>query len=202
MKFPVLASFFIFIIVLTRRIHLMRNRHESEEKSFWEREREANNTRRKSLDDLSYIQIPLEKLPTHLMTEDATVCDYIDTLKNLSSLKIVNLTGYTNTDLKMEYGAANISALSEYDQSYTLLASTLQKWANILWNADYKKEAVSIMEFALETHTDVSACYYKLAEYYHAQGEDSRIASLIETAESLRSLNRDVIVRTLKKSYP
>lgn len=202
MKFPVLASFFIFIIVLTRRIHLMRNRQESEEKSFWEREREANNTRRKSLDDLNYIQIPLEKLPTHLMTEDMNVRDCVDTLKNLSTLKIVNLTGYTNTDLKMEYGAANISALSEYDQSYTLLASTLQKWADILWNADYKKEAVSIMEFALETHTDVSAAYYKLAEYYHAQGEDSRITSLIETAESLRSLNRNVIVRTLKKSYP
>lgn len=202
MKFPVLASFFIFIIVLTRRIHLMRNRQESEEKSFWERERQANNTRRKPLDDLNYIQIPLEKLPTHLMTEDINVCDCVDTLRNLSTLKIVNLTGYTNTDLKMEYGAANISALSEYDQSYTLLASTLQKWADILWNADYKKEAVSIMEFALETHTDVSAAYYKLAEYYHSQGEDSRIASLIETAESLRSLNRNVIVRTLKKSYP
>lgn len=201
MKFPILASFFIFIIVLTRRIHLMRNRQESEEKSFWEREREANNTRRKSLDDLNYIQIPLEKLPTHLMTEDVNVCDCVDTLKNLSTLKIVNLTGYTNTDLKMEYGAANIAALSEYDQSYTLLASTLQKWADILWTADYKKEAVSIMEFALETRTDVSAAYYKLAEYYHAQGEDSRIASLIETAESLRSLNRNVIVRTLKKSY-
>lgn len=202
MKFPVLASFFIFIIVLTRRIHLMRNRQEAEEKSFWAREREANNTRRKSLDNLNYIQIPLEKLPTHLMTEDMNVRDCVDTLRNLSTLKIVNLTGYTNTDLKMEYGAANISALSEYDQSYTLLASTLQKWADILWNADYKKEAVSIMEFALETHTDVSAAYYKLAEYYHAQGEDSRIASLIETAESLRSLNRNVIVRTLKKSYP
>lgn len=202
MKFPVLASFFIFIIVLTRRIHLMRNRQEAEEKSFWEREREANNTRRKSLDNLNYIQIPLGKLPTHLMTEDMNVRDCVDTLRNLSTLKIVNLTGYTNTDLKMEYGAANISALSEYDQSYTLLASTLQKWADILWNADYKKEAVSIMEFALETHTDVSAAYYKLAEYYHAQGEDSRIASLIETAESLRSLNRNVIVRTLKKSYP
>ena len=202
MKFPFLASFFIFIIVLTRRIHLLRNRQESEEKSFWEREREANNTRRKSLDDLNYIQIPLDKLPTHLMTEDMNVRDCVDTLRNLSTLKIVNLTGYTNTDLKIEYGAANISDLSEYDQSYTLLASTLQKWADILWNANYKKEAVSIMEFALETHTDVSAAYYKLAEYYHAQGEDSRIASLIETAESLRSLNRNVIVRTLKKSYP
>ncbi len=202
MKFPFLASFFIFIIVLTRRIHLLRNRQESEEKSFWEREREANNTRRKSLDDLNYIQIPLDKLPTHLMTEDMNVRDCVDTLRNLSTLKIVNLTGYTNTDLKIEYGAANISDLSEYDQSYTLLASTLQKWADILWNADYKKEAVSIMEFALETHTDVSAAYYKLAEYYHAQGEDSRIASLIETAESLRSLNRNVILRTLKKSYP
>ncbi|MCM1326882.1 MAG: hypothetical protein NC094_12275 [Bacteroidales bacterium] len=202
MKFPFLASFFIFIIVLSRRIHLLRNRQESEEKAFWKREQQANTVRRKSLDHLDYIQIPLEKLPTHLMTDDPTVCDCLAILENLSTLKIVNLTGYTNTDLKLEYGAANISALSEYDQNYTLLASTLQKWADVLWNADYRKEAVSIMEFALETHTDVSACYYKLAEYYHARGEDSRISTLIKTAEDLRSLNGNIIVRTLKKSYP
>lgn len=202
MKFPVLASFFLFIIILTRRIHMMRNRQEAAEKSFWEREREANQTRRKSLDNLDYIQIPMDRLPTHLMTDDATVADCLDILNSLTTLKIVNLTGYTNTDLKMEYGAANISTLSECDQNYTLLVCTLQKWADVLWNAEHKKEAVSVMEFALETHTDVSATYYKLAEYYHSQGEDSRITELIDAAETLHSASKNAIVRTLKKSYP
>lgn len=201
MKFPFLASFFIFIIVLSRRIHKMRNQQEVDEKSFWEREREANQTRRKPIENLDYIQIPMDKLPTHLMTDDETVADCLDIINSLSALKIINLTGYTNTDLKMEYGAANLAILSECDQNYTLLVSTLQKWADILWNAEHKKEAAAIMEFAMETHTDVSATYYKLAEYYHSQGEDSRIAGLIESAETLHSANKNSIVRTLKKSY-
>ena len=37
----------------------------------------------------------------------------------------MHLTGYTNTDLKLEYGAPNIKLLSAYDQRYTTLARTL-----------------------------------------------------------------------------
>lgn len=202
MKFPFLASFILFIIVLTRRIRLTRRQQEAQEKAFWDREREANSTRRKSLELLEYIQIPFESLPVHLMAQDETVCDCLASLKALSETKIVNLTGFTNTELKLEYGAANITPLSEYDQNYTLLVRTLQKWADILWDGGYQKEAAGIMEFALQTRTDTSATYYKLAEHYHSIGEDDRIKTLIEAAEKLRSANKNAIVRTLRKSYP
>ncbi|MBQ4537257.1 MAG: hypothetical protein II994_06520 [Lachnospiraceae bacterium] len=211
MKFPFLASFIIFILVLTRVIRKGRRKQEAQEQSFWDREQMANSVRRKPLDDLDYIDISLEKLTiSETFLSDFTakhpeiasnVADCRETLEMLSKERIVNLTGYTNTDLKLEYGTANITALSEYDQNYTLLVRTLQKWADLLWENGYRTEAVSVMEFAVETDTDISRSYYLLAEHYKETGNSDKIHVLIETAKSLRSANKDIIVRTLQESY-
>lgn len=201
MKFPILASVLLFILVLSRSIKRRNRQKEKNEKSFWEREALANSVRRKPLDNLEYITIPFEKLPMEALAEDPKVKEYLNFLKELSPKKIVNLTGFTNTDLKLEYGAPNINALMEYDQNYTLLVRTLQQWADILLDAGYTGEAITIMEFALSTHTDVSRTYYKLAEYYKSIRDISKIKNLISEAESLRSIYKNTIVRTLRESY-
>lgn len=201
MKLPFLASFIIFILVVKHAIRRQKNNDNNAEKSFWSREQEANSVRRKSLEGLNYIHIPLDKLPMELMPEDDQVAQCVELIRELSTQTIVNLTGYSNTDLKLEYGTANITQLSNYDQSYTLLASTLQKWADCLYRAGYVDETLQILEFALSTHTDVSKTYYLLAEIYHSRGQDDKIPALIEEAQNLCSINRSAIVRTLQESY-
>lgn len=201
MKLPFLASFIIFLLVIRHAIKRQQKSKASSEKNFWAREREANSVRRKPLDSLHYIQIPLEAFPMDCLSADPKIVEYQQLLQTLSTQKIVNLTGYTNTDLKLEYGTANITVLSEYDQNYTLLVRTLQQWADILLDADYVSEAVTLMEFAISTGTDVSRTYYKLAEIYSARGDNFQIQQLLETAQKLRSANQKVIVRTLQESY-
>ena len=201
MNFFVLASLIVFAPVITRLIKKRNNESVSDEYTFWEREQASNSVRRKSLDSLDYIHIPLESFPMDVLTENTQVCDYQDLIRNLSDRPIVNLTGYTNTDLKLEYGTANITALSEYDQNYTILVRTLQQWADVLLDAGYQQEAVVLMEFALHTGTDISRTYYKLANIHASSGDIFQIEALIRQAESLRSSNRDTIVRTLRESY-
>ena len=201
MNFFVLASLIVFAAVITRIIKKRDNESVSDEYTFWEREQASNSVRRKSLDSLDYIHIPLESFPMDVLTENTQVCDYQDLIRNLSDRPIVNLTGYTNTDLKLEYGTANITALSEYDQNYTILVRTLQQWADVLLDAGYQQEAVVLMEFALHTGTDISRTYYKLANIHASRGDIFQIEALIRQAESLRSSNRDTIVRTLRESY-
>lgn len=201
MSFPFFASFIIFCLVLMRAIKKQRKIEENNEKSFWERELESNDVRRKSLDNLEYITIPLNKLPMNVLLEDANIQDYISTVKGLSERPIVNLTGYTNTDLKLEYGTANITPLTEYDQSYTLLVSTLQKWADALYSKGYQDEAVTIMEFALSTRTDTSRTYYLLADYYRNHQQLEKIQHLLEVAQDLNSFHKKTIVRTLQEFY-
>lgn len=199
MNFRFLASFIVFSIFISFTIKRQSKNRTSDESNFWARESKSNSVRRKSLDGLRYIHIPLETFPTHLLQDNPEAMDCISVLESLTSQKIVNLTGWTNTDLKLEYGTANITALSEYDQNYTLLVRTLQKWADLLTEAGYGAEAAVIMEFAVSTQTDVSQTYYKLADYWLSKGEAFRIEELIRTAEGLRSSSRDSIVRHLKE---
>lgn len=170
--------------------------------AFWKREEEANHTRRKSLDNLPYITIPLDELPLSCPAGDPALAECLDIIRSLSTQKIVNFTGYTNTDLKLTYGTANITCLTEYDQNYTLLVSTLQKWAEALYRNGAKKECRQVLEYAVSIGTDVSHTYFLLADLYDEEGESDLKHSLIEKASALPSLSSKVIVRTLQESGP
>lgn len=196
------ASFIALILLITVSIKRQAKQTRQKEEAFWSRERRANAVRRKPLDNLKYVKIPLETFPTHLLNDDPQVLECIDILETLTSRNIVNFTGFSNTDLKLEYGTANIEALTEYDQNYTLLVRTLQKWADLLLSAGYAKEASTLMEFAVSTDTDVSRTYYLLAEYLVSHGQAAQVDRLVRTAENLRSANRDSIVKNLRDKYP
>lgn len=197
-----LASFIAFCLFVTVYIKKQTKNSKKTDEEFWNREFLANSVRRKSLDGLKYITIPLETFPTHLLNENADVLECISVLEALTSRKIVNLTGWSNTDLKLEYGTANINLLTEYDQNYTVLVRTLQKWADLLTEAGYKKEAIPLLEFAIMTGTDVSRTYYLLAEYYVSAGQYKDIDRLRQVAGNLRSANRDIIVKHLRETCP
>jgi tetratricopeptide (TPR) repeat protein len=196
------ASCIIFFLVIGRIIRSNNRRSRKSEQDFWEREREANSVRRKPLDDLAYIIIPLEQLPVSILSEHETVRECLEIINSLAKQKIVNLTGYSNTDLKFMYGAPNITVLTEYDQNYTMLVRTLQKWAEALLEAGYISEARSILEFAVSIKTDVSKTYYVLAKIYSDCGEPHRIHDLAQTAETLNSAQKNTLIRNLKETYP
>lgn len=207
MKFPIFASLIVFCLWLRYILNKSNKDAASDSESFLEREAKANSTRRKSLDNLDYITIPLDSFAINDQISDTLSDNYrfneaVDTLYNLSSQKIVNFTGYTNTDLKLMYGAPNINLLMEFDNNYTLLARTLQALAEELFKAGYIAEARTVLEFAVSTKTDVSRSYFLLADIYERDCRPEKIEELIKTAESLNSIIRNSIVRTLKESGP
>lgn len=170
------------------------------EQDYWQKERAANNTRRKSLDDLPYIRLPMEIFPMELPADNPKVEDYRQIILALKDLPIVNFTGISNTDLKLRYGAPNISLLTSYDQNYTLLARTVQQWAQALYDSGFSDEACQLLEFAVSTGTDVSATYRLLCRIYREQGTPEKIQELYPVAESLTSAMQKTIVRILQES--
>lgn len=199
MKFPVFASFIIFCVWLGYELHKRRNLDEKSNESFWEREAAANRTRRKSLDGLNYIQIPFETLPMDILPQDPVIAECHETLHTLSENPIVNFTGISNTDLKLQYGAPNIDLLSRYDQSYTVLVRTLQKWGESLYQNGYTEAACQVLEFAVSTRTDVSATYRLLSAIYLENHQAGKISELIPVAESLNSSLSGYIAGMLKE---
>lgn len=202
MKMPFFASFIIFLIWLSYEISKSRRIGEKAQDAYWERENAANNTRRKSLDNLRYIVIPFDSLPMETLKEDEKIIEFHKTLYYLSESPIVNFTGFSNTDLKLEYGAPNIDLLARYDQSYTTLARTLQQWAEKLYQAGYVQEAKQILEFSISTDTDVSGSYRLLASIYSKKGETGKIKELEDRARHLKSASRNIIVRILQQFDP
>jgi len=157
--------------------------------SFFQRESDANGIRKKSLDDLNYIQIPFDRLPS----------SHGEELLTLSSKKIVNFTGYTNTDLKLMYGPANMPALMEYDATFTELVCYLQKWAEELISSNQKEDAITVLEFAVEIESDLFSSYKTLAELYLETNQIHKIDTLKECASTLRSLNKNRILNMLSQ---
>lgn len=200
MKFPFFASFLVFIVWLTYEISKHNRMDAAKERSFWEKEHKANNTRRKSLDDLPYITVPLDRLFLQLLPENEQAAEYKETLRTLSETQIVNFTGISNTDLKLKYGAPNIDLLSRYDQNYTILARTLNQWASCLYRNGYPAQAREVLEFAVSTGTDVSGSYKLLCEIYREENTPEKIRELYPAAEALNSAMKNAIVRILRES--
>ncbi|MDE6202914.1 MAG: hypothetical protein K2O16_17300 [Lachnospiraceae bacterium] len=201
MKFPFFASFIVFCIWLGYELHKHKNMEAKKEQAFWEREAAANSTRRKPLDDLNYIQIPFDSLPMEILADAPAVAEYHETLRVLAESPIVNFTGISNTDLKLMYGAPNIDLLSRYDQSYTTLVRTLQNWGEYLYEKGYVDEACRILEFAVETRTDISATYKLLASIYFDRGQADQIRQLIPIAEGLNtSLSGNIV--SMLENFP
>lgn len=199
MKFPFFASFIVFCAWLGYEIHKHRNLEKKSIDAFWEKEQKANSTRRKSLDSLDYITIPSDILTMPLQTDDTIINECLETLTELSKEPIVNLTGISNTDLKLRYGAPNINLLTTYDQRYTTLARTLQNFGKALYDNGYAKDAKTVLEFAISTHTDVSSTYKLLTTIYKEQGTPEKILSLIPIAESLNSSLKNSIIKMLEE---
>lgn len=196
-KIASLLMIIIFCFWVRTELSLKTRKDEKEEEKFWEREREANAVRRKPIDHLDYIKIP-EDLPYGLPSDNQEIPSIMETIEKLKGEKILNLTGYTNTDLKLEYGAANLTDLSLYDDNFTLLITTLQKWADILYESGMEEEAVKVMEFMVSVRADIGKTYRMLGKYYLNNSKMDKYEELIKISQSLKSMNASNITESIK----
>lgn len=199
MKLPIFASILLLSGIIYTRISKSNKMIREEEKAFWERERAANSVRKKSLDTLQYVHIPEDILSLDNTNQSPLLQELLDELHNLAAVPIVNLTGISNTDLKLTYGTANITLLSEYDENYTHLAILLQNLAGELYEENRQEECIRVLEFAIDSGTDISYSYYLLADLYQENNMPEKIADLITHAASTRSTLKDTIVENLQK---
>ncbi len=185
----------VLIFIIWLRYELKKSSHN--EDAFWETEAKANKTRKKPLDSLYYITIPTDSLP-FFYDFDKKLDKIQEKILELSSKKIVNLSGITNTQLKLEYGAANLDTLTEYDENFTELTRTLYEWATCLRDLDKLDAAITVLEYGITNcHIDTYNHYMLLGKLYVANGQHNKLPELINSADSLDCLMHDSIIRDL-----
>ncbi len=145
---------------------------------------------------MDYIQIPLNTFPIGKYGDDK-LSEFEQTLHTLSSRKILNLSGISNTDLKLQYGAANLPVLSDCDTQFTTLARTLSAYGEQLAALGHWQDAVHVLEFGVACKTDISKNYTLLGTLYREHNQTDKLNELIEIVRSSDMLLKNTVLKQL-----
>ena len=197
MNLVIFASFMLFGAWLTFQLRKSRNLNEKASVDFWENENMANSVRKKQLEESDFIHFPFDKLPPEESFDPDVIPECYTALKELSDKKMVNLNGISNTEVKMRFGTANISILTEYDGNYEMFAKNIYLLCQHLYDLDRKEEALMLSEETILTGTDSLSHYKLMIQIYREQGNFSGISWLRENAEKIRGLTKGAILRAL-----
>ena len=210
MKFPFLASVVIFLLVLHHNLRKGTKIGKKQEDSFWKKEQEANTTRKQPMNDLVFISFsaeeffPLSLLPADKVSEFISAYPQVKAILprflQLSEAKIVDLSSYTNTDLKFKYGVANFNLLSEYDENYISLVSLLQQYGHCLFEAGYADAALRVLTYAISIGSDVTETYLLAVQLLQQANDKDALNEVLQKASSLPAKRSSVIFRKLKES--
>ena len=162
---------------------------------FLKREHDAAKTRKKDISNIPKISIP-NTLPFK-NNEDSYLNMIQSDILKLQQNDIINFTGYTNTDLKLMYGAGHINYLSECDNNFTKLSVALNKWATGLYKQNQINDAKKILEYAVSIDVDITNIYVLLANIYISENKPAKINHLIRKASKLNSSISKNIVNQL-----
>ena len=191
------CSFLALCYVVSRNVSRFKKTHGQSHEEFLEQESKANSVRKADITALPYVEIPLDELPLDALS----ACGYstlAEELRALASVKILNLSMYTNTELKLMYGPANLTALSDCDDAYTSLIMLLNKIGASLLEADRPDDAEKFLSFAISIGSDITTSYTMLATLYAKKHDINRIDRLIGNADSLTSLSGKTIQSNLR----
>ena len=191
------CSFLALCYVVSRNVSRFKKTHGQSHEEFLEQESRANSVRKADISALPFVEIPLDELPLDALS----ACGYsalAEKLRALASVKILNLSMYTNTELKLMYGPANLTALSDCDNAYTSLIMLLNKIGASLLEADRPDDAEKFLSFAISIGSDITTSYTMLATLYAKKHDINRIDRLIGNADSLTSLSGKTIQSNLR----
>lgn len=191
------CSFLALCYIVSRNVSRFKKSHGQSHEEFLEQESRANSVRKADISALPYVEIPLDELPLDALSTCG--CSALaEELRALASVKILNLSMYTNTELKLMYGPANLTALSDCDDAYTSLIMLLNKIGASLLEADRPDDAEKFLSFAISIGSDITTSYTMLATLYAKKHDINRIDRLIGNADSLTSLSGKTIQSNLR----
>lgn len=206
--------FLIFSILFALWVRYeIRKTSKTEEESnagFIEREQRANFVRKADISALDYIRVPLDSLPfsgdfaevkasyslpssiSEAVRAEIMSCE--KAVISISNKKILNLGGISNTDIKFQYGAANLPVLMQYDENFAKLSRTLAKWARLLFEEDEFDAAEKILTFSVACKSDIEEVFIMLAKIYRKNGNELGISGLVSACDCFDEFRRQNII--------
>ena len=203
MRFPI-PVFLIALIILCSILAWKRQKQtraqEELNEAFLERERLANATRRQDISGLAYLPFDIHAVPAAPVS-DPVLTDSYEKMASLQDQKILNLSAFSNTDLKLMYGPANLNDLTLFDENYHLLSTSLFSYAEKLVELGYEDTAVKTLEYAMSLSVDSSRVYLMLADLYEKQNTPEKIQDIRNALDSMDEPFRSHVLAKLPSGH-
>lgn len=197
-----MPTFFICMLIFTGWLWYERNKHSrlaaKQTEAFWNREEEANHTRNKDITGLPYLHFQIDDIPGE-NSENPEISSLWNELKELSDKPMLDLSAYSNTDLKLAYGVGNFTMLSGYDDNYNNFLMKLSILARTYSEISEYEAAISCYRFALENGSKKLRDYTGLGEVYLKCDQPEQLSALITEVSQSKTIERkEIILRQLK----
>lgn len=183
MAFPCLAIFLAFIVFLAIRYRSIDQAQKQVQEDFWERELKANSTIGIDINTLDYLHLPIERFPFgKCSTPEIEAIE--SELRELSEKPLLNLTGITNTELKLTYGVPNFDKMSAIGEDFDRATILLNDYSRLLIENEMPSEAIPVLEYAVGVKTDISSSYTMLSDLYAAANSFEKLSRLRDMVEN------------------
>lgn len=193
-----LICFLIFIVWLFYEQRKSQKQDQKNSDEFWAREAEANRTRKKDISQLPLLHVQESEIPL-AKTENASVLYYIDHIRDLIKTPMIDLSEFSNTDLKLAYGVGNFKQLSEYDENFNHFLLALSNLALSYTEAGFLPEAQDTYRLAFYYGSRKVSDYTGLADVYLRMGQPEHISELIQEVEAGNHPRKDSVIQALRE---
>lgn len=166
--------------------------------SFWDREEEANHTRNKDISGLDYLYIEESQIP-EVQTNNTDIKNTREMVLSFLQNKMIDLSDYSNTELRLAFGVGHFTELSSYDANYTNFLTALSTYSKILYEEKFFQAANECYLLLLKIGSNRSADYYGLAETFLALDQPGELADLISHVSESDIPRKDKIIAKLKE---
>ena len=198
MMLAVIGPTLVLAVLIAYEIAKNTTKERKSSDAFWDKEREANTSRKKDISTLPYIKVPVDTLPFGLLPAFEEIVNNEEAIREIAKEKILSLRGKTNTEVKLEYGITNFEFLCACDEQYLKLIQCLSKEAELLLSMNFEKEAEEVLNYSLSIGSDIPKDYIALAKLYKARFDRASMNNLLERADALESLTKRHLIDSLE----
>ncbi len=195
-------SLFVCFLIFILWLHYEKRKSSREEKKlsdeFWQREEAANCARNKDISKLPMFEPDMEQIPMP-ESSDENICYYQNRVIEQSKLPMMNLSEYSNTDLKLAYGVGNFKTLSQYDQNFNDFLMNMSNLGKAYHKGELMEEAAAVYRLCLNSGSDKSTDYRALAEIYATMGARRELSSLAEEVLRSELPRREILSQEFRK---
>lgn len=203
MHIPVLFIWFlIFSLLFYYNIKKTSKKENAAKEAFWEEEQASLSVRKKEFAPSDYLKPDMSRLsmvtPSEMASGDAMHLSQLrQRLKALESMDMMNFSHLSNTEIRMRFGTANQSIITTNEQHLHVFFKTLYEYGVFMERHNETDEAIAAFELAVDLGSDYSNHYVELAKLYEAKNDSRSILKLIQKADTIKTLNRSLILNKL-----